>query len=90
MLLKSLTEGRISGTGTVVCESGMFAGCLISTDATNAAVISIQEDNSSGDPIFELSTVTAQMVVAPFKAARKLYYSITGTGATAQLYEWVQ
>ena len=90
MLLKPMTDGRVSGTGTIACESRIFGGILLSTDGTNAATISVQKDNSNGDPVFEFYSVTAQMVVAPIQASDTLYYSISGTNVTAQLFEWVR
>jgi len=38
-----------------------------------------------------MSSVTAQMIIAPIDLGNTttLYYSITGTGASAMLYEWV-
>ena len=96
MNLRALTDGRVSGTGTVVLEGhhqpgGKLGGVLITTDGTNAAAVTVQKDNASGKAIFSISTKTPMMVTAPMDAegTSALYYSITGAGAAAQLYEWI-
>ena len=95
MQLRPMTNGRISGTGTVsfayAATGGMLGGVLISTDGTNAAVVVIRKLTASGDVVFDMSSITAQMVIVPVHTdnVAALYYSITGTGAAAMLYEWV-
>jgi len=96
MNLIALTDGRVSGTGTLTLEGaasagGKLGGVLITTDGTNAAAVTVQRDNASGKTIFSVSTKTPMMVTAPMdsEATSVLYYSVTGTGAAAQFYEWV-
>jgi hypothetical protein len=91
MLIKALTNGRISGTGTAIVASGMLGAVLISTDGTNAAVVTVQRNDASGKAVFSISTKTPLFVAGPIslEEADVAYYSITGTGAAAQLYEWI-
>lgn len=95
MQLKPLTNGKVSGTGTAsfthAATGGMLGGVLISTDGTNAAAVVIRKSLASGEIVFDMSTITAQMIIVPVHTdnVAALYYSITGTGASAMLYEWV-
>ena len=95
MLLKPLSSGKISGTGTVSlgvdAAGGILGAVLISADGTNSAVVILRKDNASGEKLFDFDTITSQMVIAPIQmdGTITLYYDITGTGATAMLYEWV-
>ena len=91
MLLKSVSDGRITGTGTLEFESRILGGVLISADGTNAAVVTVQADNSSGATVFSLSSESPIFVAGPIAIGSSAgYYSITGTGGAAQLYEWVE
>ena len=93
MILKSLTDGSIAGTGFLEIQSGIFGGALITADGTNAAVVTIAESSEKyekdGLAIFEVSSKTPIAPFAPYKSSRWVYYSITGTGGAAQLFEWV-
>ncbi len=91
MKLRKLTAGRISGTGTIFVESYTIGGVLISTDNTNAAAVTLRRNNATGAQIIDISTITSMWITGPFdlEGTNDLYYSISGTGATAQLYEWV-
>lgn len=96
-VLRSLTDGRVSGTGTLNLEapygSRVFGGCLISTDGTNAAVVVVRETNASGPQIFSISTISPGLFAAPInikEGTSSIHYSVTGTGAEAQLYEWLK
>lgn len=93
MVLKSLTAGTVSGTGFVKVPSQLFGGALISADSTNAATIVIRKSNDSqittGDIIFNVVTKIPLAPFAPFHCGDWIYYNISGTSATAQLYEWV-
>lgn len=93
MLLRSLTAGAVTGTGFVKVPSGLFGGILISADLTNSATIIIRKSDDSqiitGDIIFHVVTKISFAPFAPFQCGEWLYYSISGTGAAAQIYEWV-
>lgn len=97
MLLKPATNGAVSGTGTAFIESRILGAVLISTDGTNAAVVTVQKDDSSGRTVFSISTKTPLFIMGPIgirdtanAASQQAYYSVTGTGASAQFYEWVE
>ena len=91
MVLRKLSNGRISGTGTIQCKSFILGGVLISTNNTNAAAVQIRRDDVNGKLLFDISTITSMFATAPIstEGTQTLYYSITGTGGSAQLYEWV-
>lgn len=95
MNLTPLTAGKIAGTGTVQLqgsheEGGLFGGALLTADGTNACVVVIRKDNSSGEILFDVSSKTPFFATAPIRVdgTKTLYYSITGTNASAMLYEW--
>jgi hypothetical protein len=97
MLLKPVTNGAVAGTGTALLESRILGGVLISTDGTNAAVVTVQKDNSSGRQIFSISTKSPIFIAGPIanrdtdnSTSQVAYYSVTGTGAAAQFFEWVE
>lgn len=88
MILSALTNGLVSGTGQITTMSGVFGGCIISTDSTNNATVEIKEDDSNGTTIFAMISKEPIAVFAPFEIGNtRLYYSITGTNATAILFE---
>ncbi len=92
MILKSLTNGKVTGTGTLIMSQtmsqGIFGGVLISTDGTNAVTVTLTD--GSGQKIFEVSTTIPGFVIAPIHSlSNTLAYAITGTGGAAQFYEWI-
>jgi len=91
MILRALSNGALSSTGTLTVPSQIVGGVLITTDNTNAATVILRRDNASGSQILDISTITTMWIGAPFSLDRTetVYYSITGTGASAHLYEWV-
>ena len=89
MLLRAKTDGTISGTGTLSLQSPILGGVLVTADGTNNATIIIRKTNSSGARIFHVVTKQPLWVGAPVEAASVVYYDITGTGASAQIYEYI-
>jgi hypothetical protein len=86
MIMQALS-GQISGTGTLDMPSYFFGGALITADGTNPATIKIRENNSSGSILMDISTTVSVRAIFPIKSkSMKIYYSITGTGGTAQLF----
>jgi hypothetical protein len=90
VILKALTDGGVTSTDTLTCASGLF-GVLISTDATNAATVTVQRVGSGGKTVFDYVGVGGHFVVGPISLedSTALYYSVSGTGATAMFYEWI-
>lgn len=89
MVIRDISGGKVSGTGTLDCESGLIGGLLISLDTT-LGVIVLRDTNSTGAILVEISPKTAMFVGAPIKAAKKIYYSISGSGCAVQIFEWVE
>ncbi len=91
MILKAINDGKVSSTGSMTVESGMIGGILVTTDGNNAAVITIQRNDSSGKKVFDISTLSPGMITVPLtlEDTTTAYYSVTGTGASAQFFEWV-
>jgi len=95
VLLKPNHDGRKTtaddSTGPLAFESGILGGVMISTDGTNAAVVTLQQNNSDGEEIFGISTKTPMWIHGPMLLGTQVgYYSVTGTGAEARFYEWVE
>jgi len=90
MILKPVSDGSVSGTGTLTFDSGTLGGVLITANGTNDATVTLQEDNSNGTRVFQIVTKSPIFVAGPIRiGSTSGYYSVTGTGAAAQLYEWV-
>ena len=93
MLLKAIgNDGALTGTGTVSVESRILGGVLITTNGTNAATVVLRRENSSGKQVFDYSGIPPYFATGPMsmEGTQTLYYDISGTGAAAQLYEWVE
>ena len=91
MILRPISNGSISGTGTLTFKSGIVGGVLITTDNSNAAAVVLRRDSGTGTVVIDISTKTTIWITGPFsmEGTETLYYSISGTGASAQLFEWV-
>jgi len=90
MMLRALTGEKVTGTGTLDLTRKLLGGIVLSADGTNAAAVVIRKDSSSGDIIFDLSAKQPGYYLGwPIEAADRIYYSISGTGAFAQIYEYV-
>ncbi len=90
MILNPVSDGSVTGTGTLEFLSGLLGGVLITADGTNDTTVTLQRDNSDGFTVFKIVTKSPQFIPAPFNLGSKVgYYSVTGTGHGAQFYEWV-
>lgn len=90
--LKQITNGATTSTGTIILKSGpaTFGGYRLNTDGTNAGSLIVRDANVSGDIIVDVSSVSTISEYAPFYIpSGTIYYSIGGTGADCQLYEWL-
>ena len=90
MILKPVSDGSIAGTTTLTFQSQVLGGVLITANGTNDATVTLQRDNSNGTTVFKIVTKSPIFVAGPIQIGSKAgYLSATGTGAAAQLYEWV-
>ncbi len=86
--LRAISPGAVSGTNSYACPGEIFGGVLISTDGTNAAVVTVRKNDAAGDIVFQVSTKSPLAVFAPIEADATVHTVVTGTGATAQFFEW--
>jgi len=89
--VRPISNGAISGSGTLVLTGSRLGGTVISADGLNNAVVEIRKNNATGDVLLDLSTKipfveTAQILCADTSV---IYYSISGTNAKAQIYEHI-
>ena len=91
MKLRALTDGGVTSTGTVSVVSGIVGGVLVTADGTNNATVILRRDDGSGKQILDIVTKSPGFFVAPIdtEGTQTVYYSVSGTGGAAQLYEWV-
>jgi predicted sulfurtransferase len=89
-MLATLTDGKVTGTGALTLTRGVLGAVLISTDGTNAAAVSIK--SAAGKKIFDILTKQPLFIEAHIEAAGGdiIEYTVSGTGALAQFYEWVR
>ena len=93
MLLKALgNDGAVTGTGTFPVALGMLGGVLITADGTNNATVILRREDSTGKQVFDLVTKSPTFIAAPIglEGSKVLYYNVSGTGAAAQFFEWVE
>ena len=92
MILRSLTNGAFSGANTLTCPSRIVGALAITADGTNAAVVTIQRNDANGKKVFDYQTIFPNFVAGPIatEGAETIYVSVSGTGASAQIYEWVE
>lgn len=88
--LREISNGQISGTGTLTCKSEIIGGFFLDANGSATATIVLRKDNSGGEVIVDYSSTSPLSVFAPFEAAQTVYYSVTGTGASAEIFEWQQ
>jgi hypothetical protein len=91
MLLQAITNGSVTGTGTITASSGIVGGVLITTDNVNQGTVILRRDDASGKQIIEIKTITTLWVSGPFsmEATTDVYHDVSGTGCEAQIYEWI-
>jgi hypothetical protein len=90
MHLKAITTGQVGTTASISCPSGNFA---INTFAngTNEGSYTVRKDTSGGAVVLEITSDTAIPAGAVYNAlgATTLHLTVSGTDATAQLFEAV-
>lgn len=92
MLLRALFDGSITAPASAKIGSGILGGVLITTDGTNAAVVIVRRVDSNGKQVFKLSTKTPLFIKGPIglEGVSDAYCDVSGTGAAAQFYEWLE
>lgn len=91
MILKPLSDGSVTGTGTLAVGTGILGAVLITADGSNDATIKLHADNSDGEVVFQIVTKSPLFPAGPIRiGSQALYYDVTGTGAAAHIYEWVE
>jgi len=89
MALRDLSGGAVGpGNGSLACPSEVFGGVLISTDGVNLVTLTVRRNDGAGAIVFQMSTKSPLPVFAPFEADAVIYYTLTGAGGSAQLFEW--
>jgi len=99
MILNPVSDGSIAtgGTGTLTFNSRILGGVLITANGTNDATVTLQSNNASGFTVFKLVTKSPIFVAGPISIkdanddpTNAGYYSVSGTGAAAQFFEWAE
>lgn len=92
MILNTITNGSISGASTTPIKGKLLGAVSITADGTNNATVICRTTDASGQIIFHMVTKSPVFIAAPISnnGSDVLYYSISGTGASAQLYEWIE
>jgi hypothetical protein len=85
-----LTDDQVTGTGTIVFkEQGeLFGGFDLSCDGTNAGILIVRDTGASGKILIKTSSIVGKVGFAPIPCSGTIYYDVSGTGASAMLYEW--
>lgn len=88
---RSLTDGAVSSTGILNMASPILGGVLFGVDGTNAGTLKIHKGPDAKSPvIFHLSAIKVPVfITCEIQAAPQIYYNVSGTGATVQIYEYV-
>ncbi len=88
--IKPLSSDTLTGTGTISLAAGsLFGGFDLNTDGTNVGTVIIRDENVSGTILVTSKSITGKTFIAPIDVPSNIiYYSISGTGADAFLYEF--
>ena len=91
MVLNPVSNGSVTGTGTLTIPSGILGAVLISADSSTAATVILRKDNSSGEIVYKVVTKAPLFTAGPIRiGSQALYYDVTtGSGGAIQVYEWV-
>lgn len=87
--VKPLTNATKTGTGTIKLDGYLFGGYDLNCDGTNEGTLIVRDGDSAGTVLVDVGSITGKNMLAPIKTETgSIYYSISGTGADAMLYEW--
>ncbi len=91
MILRALSTGSVTGTSSYTVASGVVGGLLITADGTNDATVLVKRTDTNGKAVISIVTKTPMWVAGPFSLENvtTAFLSVSGTGAAAQIYEWV-
>jgi len=87
-ILRPITDGKVSGADTIKCSTRILGGIMISADGANDATVVVRSTDASGAKVVDVTTKNSMFIVAPFECEENINYNISGTGASAMLYEW--
>jgi hypothetical protein len=91
MVIRPISAGAVSGADTISLDQNVFGGFVLSTDGTNAGTVTIRDTDGSGTILAQVTSVQSLAFIQPIRAdSGTVHYTISGTGASAMLYEWVQ
>ena len=83
-----ITDDTVTGTGTITMKGELFGGFDLNCDGSNAGTLIVRDTGASGKILVKTNSVTGKIAYAPMPCSGTIYYSVSGTGATAFLYEW--
>lgn len=83
-------QGLVSGSGIFKLPSRLLGAINVSADGTNAASVTVRKDSATGEIIFQQLTTSPVFVTAPIQASETCHYTVSGTGAAAQFFEWIE
>jgi hypothetical protein len=88
MVLRPATDGSVAGSNLALkLRSGVIGGVLISADGSDAVTVTIIDGN--GNIAFQLVTAQPAFIIGPIKATKDNTLTVSGTGGSAMIYEWV-
>lgn len=85
-----LTDDTVTSTGTLTLtnKDKSFGGFDLNCDGANAGTLIVRDTDATGRILVKTSSVTGKIAYAPMPCSGTIYYSVSGTGASAFLYEW--
>lgn len=85
-----LTSASVTSTGSVdlTTSESVFGGFDLSCNGTNLGTLVIRDSDASGRILVNTSSVSGKVAYGPMPCSGTIYYSVSGTGASAFLYEW--
>ena len=88
--IRPLSSNTVTGTGTFNLTVGhFFGGFDLNADGVNVGTVVIRDENAAGTILAVSKSISGKNLIAPIEAVSGIvYYSVSGTGADAFLYEW--
>lgn len=79
----------VTSTGTITLTRQRLGGFDLNCDGTNEGTLIIRDTDSSGKVLVNTGSVVGKTMIAPIPCSGTVYYSVSGTGADAMIYEWL-